>query len=565
MTNGDFKDKVFLGDDVNTALDEFASAFTHHIVPFLADWWTSSKPIPTVEEVLSIQQGIEDRVNDNANLSGYENIPELLKRLALAMRFNRRNFVNIHPSPFLPSILSSLVVAIQNPNNIVEEVSKPTWEIEQQCISWIAQNLLQISSSQRPWGNVVSGGTLANMTALLVARDYTYDKLSRPRPGRIGPRGVIGSRSGIVLGTMGSHYSLEKALWFLGIGHENLIRVPVCWDEQVETKYQREKRFIDGIQGEPWKSLILDGIENDRKLGEQELKSFYKGEQCPFSLQPLGSEILKTIYSCFQFDVPLIACVLTLGTTDTGTIERLNTYVMNRLHEEDIFVHADAASSGFAFISDRVKSQLSFLENIDSFTVDAHKMGFLHYPCGVVIFKNEGFRHQIYHEAPYLGPLAPTLEGSRGGGGPAALWMALQTIGIKQYTDWINHILDFTACLVKGFEATNKYQVLHKVDLNMVAVAPIPLIGETRNDINQLVRRIRERTLKGGEFLINLDRHLSGVKVRNNHQFNDTASDLVDIEALRIVVTNPLVQLDDAQRLINMLIRYLEEERSSPK
>lgn len=561
----DLKDKTFLSDDINSVLEEFSSAITNHIIPFVADWWASSRPIPTAEEVLAIEEKIELRTKANPDLNGYAQLPELLKRLAKGMRFNRRNFVNIHPSPFLPSILSSLVVAMQNPNNIVEEVSRPTWEMEQQCIDWIAENLLKLPLNQRPWGNVVAGGTIANMTALLVARDYTYDKLSRPRPGRIGPRGVIGAKSGVVLGTAGSHYSLEKALWFLGIGHENLIRVPVCWDEEVEIRYQREKRFIDGIQGDPWKSLILDAIENDRKLGEKELRAFYKGEQRPFSLQPLGSDILKTIYSCFQFNVPLIACILTLGTTDTGTIERLNTYVMNRLHEEDIFVHADAASSGFAFMNSRVQSQLAFIENIDSFTIDAHKMGFLHYPCGAVIFKNEGFRHQIYHEAPYLGPLAPTLEGSRGGGGTAALWMALQTIGIKQYVAWVDHILDFTERLVKGFEATNKYQVLHKVDLNMLAVAPVPLGGETRRDVNKLVRRVRERTKNDGEFLINLDRHLSGVKVRNNHQFGDTSSDLVDVEALRIVVTNPLVQLDDAQQLINKLLGYLDEERNSLK
>jgi glutamate/tyrosine decarboxylase-like PLP-dependent enzyme len=559
----DFKNDVFLDDHADRSLKRLAATLSDHVFPFVSDWWNSSKPTPTATEVDAIRQAIDLRQTTNPAPSGYETIPQLLKELAPAVRFNKRNFINIHPSPFLPSLIASLIVALQNPNNIVEEVSKPTWKMEHQCIDWMATNLLQFSATQRPWGNVVSGGTVANMTALLVARDYTYDKLSRPRPGRIGPRGVIGSRPGIVLGTAGTHYSVEKALWFLGIGHENLIRVPVCWDEQVEEKSHKENRFLEGIRNQPWRSLITEAINNDRTLGKAELSAFYGGEQSPFSLQPLGSEILKTLYSCFQFDVPLIACVLTLGTTDTGTIERVNNYAIDHLQAEDIFIHADAATSGFAFLSKHVQSQLMGIERVDSFTIDAHKMGFLHYPCGAIIFRNEGFKHQIYHEAPYLGPLAPTLEGSRPGSGSAALWVALQTLGTQVYTSWVDHLLEFTARLVKAFAASGKYQVLHKVDLNMVAVAPIPTNGETRQVINSMVRAIRERIVAQGEFLINIDRHLSGVKVRNNHKYNDASSEIVDIEALRIVVTNPLVNFDDAQRLVDSLVQHLDEVREN--
>jgi glutamate/tyrosine decarboxylase-like PLP-dependent enzyme len=555
-------DDLFLADNPASALENLAATFEHHVLPFLSDWWTPARPIPTAEEIAAIGKAVESRVKGLPMPPGYEQFPELLKKLSEAMRFNRRNFINIHPSPFLPSILASLVVALQNPNNIVEEVSRPTWEMEGQCIDWIADNLLSLPRDRRPWGNVVSGGTLANMTALLVARDYTYDKLSRPRSAQIGARGVINSRNGVVLATAGSHYSLEKALWFLGIGHENLIRVPVCWDEAAELKYVKERRFVHGIQGEPWKSLIDNCIDVDQKRGERELQAFYGGEQCPFSLQPLDSEILKTLYSCFEFNVPLLAFVLTLGTTDTGTIENANSFAIEQLRKEDIFVHADAASGGFAFLSERIKPKLIGLESVDSFTIDAHKMGFLHYPCGAVVFKDEDFKHQIYHEAPYLGALAPTLEGSRSATGIAALWLAIQTLGASGYREKINHLLDFTQELVRNFEATGKYQVLHKVDLTTVAVAPIPLPGESRTTVNSLVNSIRKRVKESGEFLVNIDRHLAGVKVRDNHRFGDSTSKIVDIESLRIVVTNPLVEIADAQRIVEILTRHLDQARS---
>ncbi|MDD1522918.1 MULTISPECIES: pyridoxal phosphate-dependent decarboxylase family protein [Bradyrhizobium] len=398
------------------------------------------------------------------------------------------------------------------------------------------------------------------MIALLVARDYTYDKLNRPRPSRVGSRGIAGLKPGVVLGTAASHYSIEKALWFLGLGHEDLVRVPVCYDEAMAAEAFRQERFLEGVRHEPWRSRLHTAVAADRKLGAAELVDFYSGKQNPFGLQPLGSDIMKTLYSCFEFDVPLIASILTLGTTDTGTIERVDTEAVDLLREEDVYIHVDAATGGFAFVSDDVKTKMNKLDAIDSFTIDPHKMGFLHYPCGAVVFRDRGFREQIYHQAPYLGPLAPTLEGSRPGGPSAALWFALKTIGVDGYKQMVNHLLKFASELNKAFATSKQFQVLHRVDLNAMAVAPFPEDSETRRDVNGLVRAVREKVLQRSKFLVNIDRHLSAVKVRNDP--NQPESDIVDIGALRIVVTNPLVELDDAQRLVDDLCTYLVEARA---
>src|SRR5260370_33888270 len=163
------------------------------------------------------------------------------------------------------AVLAALAVSLQNPNNIVEEVSRATSEMEKEAVSWLAEHLFGLDP-KLAWGNVVSGGTVANMTALLVARDYAYDKLSRPRPARVGARGIAAANPGIVLASAGSHYSLEKALWFLGIGAENLIRVPVCFDESTRLQEKKEKRFLRGIQDQAWKEQVHAALEEDRIL-----------------------------------------------------------------------------------------------------------------------------------------------------------------------------------------------------------------------------------------------------------------------------------------------------------
>src|SRR5688572_5079383 len=549
----------FLGDDPEEALRALTEVLQEHVAPFLSEWWDPERPIPTKSEIAALQESVRARAAKRPLPASYRGLPSVLERLAQSIRFNRRNFVNIHPTPFIPSALAGFVVALQNPNNIVEEVSGATTAMEREAVEWLATNLFGLAKAEGPWGNVVSGGTVANMTALLVARDYTYDKLSRPRPARIGARGVAGVKSGVVLGTSATHYSVDKALWFLGLGNENLIRVPVGWDERLRRGSGKDERFSKGISDRKWRDLIGDAIANDRRQGEQELQAFYGGEQSPFGLQPLNSEVFKVLYSCFTYDIPLLACVLTLGTTDTGTIERVDSDAVALLRQEDVFIHVDAASGGFAFTSERVKPLLHGLSEADAFTVDPHKMGFLNYPCGAVLFRHQNFKEQIYQEAPYLGPLAPTLEGSRPGSGSAALWLATQTIGAEGYRSAVDRLLVFTEALVAAFKKSGKFQVLHSVHLNAVAVAPLPQARETRGTINRLVRELREYVLQEGTFMVNLDRHLSAVKVLDDPGADD--ADILDIEAVRIVITNPLVRIEDAERLVEVMVEGLERAR----
>jgi len=301
----------FLGDSAREALAPLKSAMADSIFPFLEAWWDQGDIQPSSGDRKKVMQQI--RAPDHqARAVGYEWIDEFFERISSAIKFNRRNFINIHPSPYLPALAASFAVSAQNPNNIVPEVSEATWQMERECVEWMAKHLTAMDPC-RAWGNVVSCGTVGNMTALLVARDYTYHKLARPRTDEVGARGVIGRKPGIVLTSAGAHYSLKKSLWFLGIGHENLIRVPVAWDEALERDSARDDRFLRGIRDGEWPDLIHDSRQHERAKGE--LERFYQGEQRPFELQPLNSEVFKHLYSCFQFDVPLLAFVVNAGTT----------------------------------------------------------------------------------------------------------------------------------------------------------------------------------------------------------------------------------------------------------
>ena len=163
-------------------------------------------------------------------------------------------------------MLASATVPLQNPNNIVEDVSGPTTAMERESIAWIAEHLVGFDPA-KAWGNVISGGTIANTTALLVARDYSYRKLARPRPVDVRSRGLFGLPPGVVLATAGSHYSIRKALWLLGMGDENVVQIPVAFDESVRRAAERDRTYVQGITDSDWRALIDEATTRDSSRG----------------------------------------------------------------------------------------------------------------------------------------------------------------------------------------------------------------------------------------------------------------------------------------------------------
>ncbi|MCX6579498.1 MAG: pyridoxal-dependent decarboxylase [Candidatus Aminicenantes bacterium] len=454
----------------------------------------------------------------------------------------------------LPPTIASLIVSIQNPNNIVPAVSEATTQMEKECIDFFA-GLIGYNKDKEPWGNIVSCGTIANMTALLVARDYSYDKLDRPRKSMIGRRGIVNRTPGVVLTSASAHYSLKKALWFLGLGSDNLIEIPVAVDEIVLEKREKDERFIDGISDKTYKELILTAMEREER--QNELERFYNGEDAPFSLQPLDSEIFKALYSCFTYNTPLLAAVYSLGTTETGTIERMDskefgTIAFDLLKREDIYIHADAAIGGYTLAIPSIKEKMKGIERCDSVTIDGHKLGFLPYPCGAIVFQHRGYKHQIYQEAPYLKNLAPTLEGSRPGSNIAACWVAQKTLGVEGYSEYIGLLLEFTRKIEEEIRKSKNFQLLHQVDLNTISFC-VKRKGKPRSILNQMTIDLAERINGNNIFVVNTTDDLAKIKVKNLPGKDDS---LTDIKTIRIVFTNPLVELED----VNLFIYEIENQ-----
>ena len=298
--------------------------------------------------------------------------------------------------PYFMLPLTRLMTAL-NQNLVKVETSKAFTPMERQVLAMLHHLIYRcpddfyppwIHNSQAALGAFCSGGTVANITALWVARNRLFAPEENFRG--IAQEGLVRSLrhhsiDGIaVLVSERGHYSLGKAADLLGIGRDQLVKVKTGENNRIDMAALRQE--CRRLQDENIRPLALVGIA---------------------------------------------------GTTETGNVDPLEA-MADVAGELDCHFHVDAAWGGPTLFSERHRHLLAGIERADSVTIDAHKQLYVPMGAGMVIFKDPTAVSAIEHHAAYilrhgskdLG--SHTLEGSRPG--KALLVHAgLSIIGRKGY------------------------------------------------------------------------------------------------------------------------------------
>ena len=210
-------------------------------------------------------QAMSEEVRNWLTSQSGDNLEKVLKKLLLkesnTRRFDAKFFGQIHPQGSKIGVISNLIAAYMNTNTIVREVSGSEHEMELAVTEWLA-DMFGYDKAQSS-GNITTGGTTANVTALWVARE----KVLKARLGISGAR----NRNMFILGTHMSHYSVDKSANLLG-SNVWLGKVPekgfvmdLDRTEEIIRKIQdsgREIAAIIGLAGETETGMVddLDGI-----------------------------------------------------------------------------------------------------------------------------------------------------------------------------------------------------------------------------------------------------------------------------------------------------------------
>ena len=261
--------------------------------------------------------------------------------------------------PYFILPLSKLMVGL-NQNLVKIETSKAFTPLERQVLGMMHRLIYQqnddfyqdwMHSANHSLGAFCSGGTIANITALWVARNIMFkpdgDFRGIAREGMYKALKHYNYDGVAILVSERGHYSLKKAADVLGIGRDSVISIPT---------------------------------DNNNKIDCQQLAA-----KC----QQLTEQNIK-----------ILSIVGVAGTTETGNIDPLD-QMADIAEQYQCHFHVDAAWGGATLLSNNYRKLMAGIERADSVTIDAHKQMYVPMGAGLVIFKNPASVAAIEHHAEY--------------------------------------------------------------------------------------------------------------------------------------------------------------------
>jgi aromatic-L-amino-acid/L-tryptophan decarboxylase len=277
--------------------------------------------------------------------------------------------------------------------------------VEEEVVGWLCD---LCGYADDGWGVLTSGGVMANIMALTVARDVHLRELLGSEP----PRGarLEGAR---VYASDQTHFSIERAVDLLGFPEGTLEIVPS--DEAFRLRA----------------SDVEAAVRQDRAAG-----------LTPFAI-----------------------CAVA-GSTNTGSIDHVPG-LADLAERERLWLHVDAAYGAAARMSAREAQKLPALERADSLTVDPHKWLFQPYDIGGLLVKRREDLLRTFHREPeYYAVWGPeerplhwyqySLEGTRRFRA-LKLWLSWKHLGSDGFARLIERNVDLAQHLASranelGFE-----------------------------------------------------------------------------------------------------------------
>jgi aromatic-L-amino-acid decarboxylase len=339
-------------------------------------------------------------------------------------------------TPF--GMLAEMLAAGMNPNAAFGE--QAAVYVEKQVIDWCKEMLAFPADAS---GILVSGCTMANLTALTVARNMKagFD---------VQQQGLHSSNSKLVMyGSNQTHSSIQKSIEVLGLGNDSLRRIPV------DSAYR-----IDLV-------ALKQAIAEDRAKG----------------LQPF--------------------CVVgNAGTVNTGSTDDLNA-LADICAAEDLWFHIDGAFGALVALSPQYRSIVKGIERADSVAFDLHKWMFIPYEAGCVLIRNKDKHRQSFSASgAYLSPLTRGVAsgiwfseyGVQLSRGFRALkvWLSIKETGVNKYGRLIEQNISQAQYLASLIRESSDLELLAPVALNIVCFR---FVKEGRDEA-QLTELNRELLLR---------------------------------------------------------------------
>jgi L-2,4-diaminobutyrate decarboxylase len=384
------------------------------------------------------------------------------------------------PAPIPLAALFDLVGSITNQCMAIYEMGPWATAAEHAVIDAVGERL-GFSPGQFA-GLVTSGGSVANLTGLLTARNVTI--------GNAWSAGLSGrDPAPVLLAQADAHYSVTRSAGILGLGTNQ---------------------------------IVLAALDGRRRMDANRLEE---------SLRDLRSR-----------GVPVVAVSAAACATPIGAFDPLAD-IGDVCRRHGVWLHVDAAHGGALAFSARHRHLLAGIEQADSVVCDAHKMMFMPALCAMLFYRNREHRIATFHQdAPYLfDPTCPELRDYDSGivnlectkrAAAFGVWGIWSMFGPELFGDLVDVTIDLAQRFHAMLEAADDFEALHEPQCNIVAFRYVPeeLRDAPIEKLDAFQLQLRRAVIESGEFYL-VQSRIDGRPVLRTTMMNPltTADDLREL------------------------------------
>jgi glutamate/tyrosine decarboxylase-like PLP-dependent enzyme len=410
------------------------------------------------------------------------------------------------PPPLLLSVVGELLAQVIDQGVDVWRAAPTGAFVEEETVRWLCD---LVGYGPDGFGVLTSGGVMANIMAMTVARDIHLSRLVAGQPGhddgvRAGGEALpdpprASALAGVRLyASDQAHFSIARAVDILGFPPETLRIVP-----------------SDGgfrLQADP----VAAAVAEDRRSGLR-----------PFAIAAVA------------------------GSTNTGSVDDV-AGLADLAAAEDLWLHVDAAYGGGALLSERDAGRIGPLGRADSVTIDPHKWFFQPYDVGALLVRRRDDLRDTFHREPeyYRTPgngeeplnfYQLSMEGSRRLRA-LKLWMSWKHLGTRGLGRLVERNDDLAARLAAlvarsdDFEATPPEPDLSVVCFRWLPGGRTAAAGLDRTTLDEVQDRLQRALEVSGEGWVSTTR-------------------LRGATWLRAGIVNYLSTDEDADRMLTILRR----------
>jgi aromatic-L-amino-acid decarboxylase len=352
-----------------------------------------------------------------------------------------------------PGAFADLIASAVNVNVTSWRSGPAATEVERAVVRWLGA---LIGYNDNSHGLLTSGGSMANLTALLIAHrtKSETDIAQKGMSNSVAPMTVYASDQ--------IHMSIPKAADILGLGREQVRLI------------ESDSNFRLNIR------LLRERIVADRQHG---LKPF--------------------------------CVVASSGTVNTGAIDPLNE-VADVAKEFRLWFHVDGAYGALGALDESKRPLFEGLARADSVSLDPHKWLYVPLDAGCLLFRDEATARAAFSfdEADYIKVHEQDEQESFAfwNYGPELsrrfralkIWVTLRYYGVRRIAAAISEDIALAAYLAECVERAEDFELLAPVELSICCFRYLPAslriqIEQSDARLDELNSRVMNSIQRGGQ------------------------------------------------------------------